>query len=245
VTLPPNIRVNLTVPFPAQVIGSGQITVTKNNGVWTIGQVGTPLFVNSAGFVTIGSPVSVGGFNGSSPFNGSLEVQISSASGIAGLQIIRWDNSGNPSKIYLGKSRGGAVGVLGPQSVNSGDAVGVIMFGGSDGTTINDSAYILVGVDAAPASGTTPGRMMFMTTGAGTNANPTERVRINSTGSLMMAAGALATTATDGFFYVNACAGAPTGVPTAPPGGAKAMVYDTTNNKLWVYNGSWRGVVLA
>jgi hypothetical protein len=35
--LPANIRVNVRVPFPALVVGSGLITVTKNNGVWTIG----------------------------------------------------------------------------------------------------------------------------------------------------------------------------------------------------------------
>lgn len=36
-TLPANIRVNLAVPFPAMVQGSGPIAVTKVNGVWTLG----------------------------------------------------------------------------------------------------------------------------------------------------------------------------------------------------------------
>ncbi len=47
---------------------------------------------------------------------------------------------------------------------------------------------------------------------------------------------ALATTATNGFHYVPTCAGVPTGVPTAYTGNA-AMVYDSTNNKLYVYGG--------
>jgi hypothetical protein len=35
--LPANIRVNVRVPFPALVTGSGPVTVTKVNGIWTIG----------------------------------------------------------------------------------------------------------------------------------------------------------------------------------------------------------------
>lgn len=36
-TLPANIRVNTAVPFPALVLGSGPVTVSKNNGIWTLG----------------------------------------------------------------------------------------------------------------------------------------------------------------------------------------------------------------
>ena len=35
-TLPPNIRVNTSVPFPALVIGNGPISVSKVNGIWTV-----------------------------------------------------------------------------------------------------------------------------------------------------------------------------------------------------------------
>lgn len=55
---------------------------------------------------------------------------------------------------------------------------------------------------------------------------------------------ALATSATDGFIYIRTCAGAPTGVPTSFSG-RDPLVYDTTNNKLWAYNGAWKGVVLS
>jgi hypothetical protein len=36
-TLPANIRINTSVPFPSLVTGSGPITVSKVNGKWTIG----------------------------------------------------------------------------------------------------------------------------------------------------------------------------------------------------------------
>src|SRR5579883_1283738 len=35
-TLPANIRVNVSAPFPALVKGSGLIAVGKSNGVWTV-----------------------------------------------------------------------------------------------------------------------------------------------------------------------------------------------------------------
>lgn len=42
-SLPANIRVNVRQPFPARVQGSGPITVSKVNGVWTIGASYTQL----------------------------------------------------------------------------------------------------------------------------------------------------------------------------------------------------------
>jgi len=36
-TLPANVRVNMSVPFPSLVTGSGPITIAKNQGIWTVG----------------------------------------------------------------------------------------------------------------------------------------------------------------------------------------------------------------
>jgi len=62
--------------------------------------------------------------------------------------------------------------------------------------------------------------------------------------STLLGAGALALTATTGFPYMPTTAGAPTGVPTAQTGWCP-FAYDTTDNKLYVYNGGWKGVALA
>lgn len=52
---------------------------------------------------------------------------------------------------------------------------------------------------------------------------------------------ALATTATEGFFHIQSCAGAPTGVPASIPTGQIPTVYDTTNNRIYFYTGgAWR-----
>lgn len=93
------------------------------------------------------------------------------------------------------------------------------------------------------------------TTGVGTtgadhiflvgNNGATEAMRILNNGNIVLGAqSALATNATDGFTYIPTSAGTPTGVPTSYTGKV-AMEYDTTNNKLYIYNGAWKSVTLA
>jgi hypothetical protein len=36
-TFPANIRINTSAPFPATVRGSGAISISKQNGIWTVG----------------------------------------------------------------------------------------------------------------------------------------------------------------------------------------------------------------
>jgi hypothetical protein len=36
-TLPASIRINVTAPFPALVVGTGPITLEKANGIWSVG----------------------------------------------------------------------------------------------------------------------------------------------------------------------------------------------------------------
>lgn len=70
--------------------------------------------------------------------------------------------------------------------------------------------------------------------------NNVEVARVTSSGSFSIGTGAVATTATNGFLYVTACAGTPTGVPTAITGRVPIVV-DSTNNKLYFYSGgAWR-----
>ena len=56
---------------------------------------------------------------------------------------------------------------------------------------------------------------------------------------------ALATTATEGFLFIQSCAGPPTGTPASIPTGQVAVVYDSTNDEIYFYNGSWRSVAVA
>jgi hypothetical protein len=53
-----------------------------------------------------------------------------------------------------------------------------------------------------------------------------------------------ATNMTSGFTHVPSAAGAPSGAPTNPTGNVP-LYYDSTNNRLYAYNGSWRSVALT
>jgi hypothetical protein len=52
---------------------------------------------------------------------------------------------------------------------------------------------------------------------------------------------ALATTATGGFTHLPSCAGVPTGAPTTYAGAAP-FVFDSTDNRLYAYNGAWKNL---
>lgn len=71
-----------------------------------------------------------------------------------------------------------------------------------------------------------------------------ERMRLDASGNISFGTGSLATSATDGFPYMPAMAGAPSGTPTAKTGRVP-FVYDSTNHRIYVYSGSWRKADLS
>jgi len=97
----------------------------------------------------------------------------------------RWANDSSAAGLYIGKSRGGAIGTHG--AVANNDILGYLSFAGSDGTNFVEGARIQINVDGTPGADNTPGRISFQTTN--TTATPIERVRIDSTGSVIVGGG--------------------------------------------------------
>jgi len=93
-------------------------------------------------------------------------------------------SAGNIPHITLGKSRGTSDGSN--TVVADGDKLGIIQFAGADGTDCNTvAASIIANVDGTPGSNSVPGYLTFNTAAA--SAVPTERMRLNSNGSLSIA----------------------------------------------------------
>jgi len=117
-------------------------------------------------------------------------------------------------------------------SATTGNYAGVIF-----ADTSNGSASALMGVKFIDRTNHY-GDYEFATRSAG---GFTTKLYVTSKGNTVLGeTAALATNATDGFTYIPTCAGTPTGTPTSYTGKV-AMVYDTTNNKFYIYNSGWKG----
>jgi hypothetical protein len=150
----------------------------------------------------------------------------------------RYSNDTTGSNFIVRKYRGS---VATPTSVASADTLGIISFQAYGGTNIRTLAQIRAFVGTY-TSDTNISSYLTLTTSAPGSAASTERVRITETGNIYGTTGT--TGMTDGFFYIPAAGGAPSGTPTAISGRVP-MYYDTTNNKFYVYNGAWKSVTLT
>jgi len=93
----------------------------------------------------------------------------------------RFSADASSARIYFAKSRNATAGSH--TVVQSGDQLGGISFGGSDGTNISEGVRISAEVDGTPGANDMPGRLVFLTTADG-SATPTERMRIDNAGQV-------------------------------------------------------------
>jgi hypothetical protein len=185
----------LGVTGTSTLSGNAIISVTDNtNAALRITQLGTgnallvedttnpdasPFVVAADGDVFIGSSTSIPG-----AFSDTGKLQVSQNSGEAVQQNFSFVNSTNGSFLYLNKSRSGTLGTN--TIVQSGDNLGGLVFAGADGTTYHRAAQIAAEVDGTPGTNDMPGRLVFSTTADGAS-SPTERMRINSSGTVSIA----------------------------------------------------------
>ena len=98
--------------------------------------------------------------------------------------ITRNSNNTGSGRLIFGKSRGTTNGAV--TGVQSDDNLGSILFEGADGTDTTTAAAIDCAVDGTPGANDMPGKLVFSTTADGAS-TPTERMRIDSAGSVVLA----------------------------------------------------------
>lgn len=185
------------------------------------------------------APLTVNGFSGGGTAN------FYNATSNAGLTVLQSSNASNtsPSALVLRHTRGT---IASPTATQSGDWLGAINLGGYT-NALHNPGIVILGTATETWSATGAGSQVdFFVTNNTTITNALS-LTLSSEGSVVCGGddgAALSTTATDGFLYIPSCNGTPTGVPTAFTG-RNAVVYDTSANKIWIYNGSWRGVVVT
>ena len=107
--------------------------------------------------------------------------------GNSGIAASRFSNNTSPASLILSKSRSATIGNF--AVLQDDDEVGMIDFRGADGTDNNSKvAEIKASIDGTPGSNDMPGRITFHTTADGASAT-TERLRITSTGQLLVGTG--------------------------------------------------------
>jgi hypothetical protein len=236
----------------------GQNSTTSTGGVW----IGA-----TAGNLNHGNNNVIIGLNSSSTnILGASNVVIGSntspsASVVNSISIGDSCGSSGSGGISIGKSTAAAAGqlIIGtvtnsnwitdfyPNSVTFTAPVNFAIHGmGGSGTNVAGANLTLAGgIGTGTGAG---GSVIVQTAPAGSTGSTLNTLgtalTIDQKGNIIVGNAALATTATNGFLYLETCAGAPTGTPAAFTGRAP-IVFDTTNSKIWVYNGSWKGVVVA
>jgi len=108
----------------------------------------------------------------------------------------------------------------------------------SGGTNLSGGSLNL---SSGISTGSGSSDMFFQTATAGASAitdrTPSTKFTVRGNGNVVVGTGtALATTATAGFLYIPTSAGTQTGTPVADTTGTAPIAYDTTNNRLYIYN---------
>jgi hypothetical protein len=137
----------------------------------------TPFVVDATGRLIVGSTTAL-------TYSNSLSIvpnlQLNALGSVtAGISRFAPNSAGN--SCWFLKSRGATAGAF--DVVASGDTLGTIGFLGADGTDGIQAATISAQVDGTPGTNDMPGRLVFSTTADGAS-SPTERMRIDSAGSV-------------------------------------------------------------
>jgi hypothetical protein len=163
-------------------LANGPLTFYVNNG--------EAARIDSSGRLLVGTPTALtnvlikGDLVSSAATTPQQQFALAANNYNAGLSVTNYSASGYGGVISLNSSKSNTLGTN--TLVDNTIAVGTISFNGNDGTNFVPCAEIKAAVDGTPGSNDMPGRLVFATTADGAS-NPTERMRIKSTGIINFA----------------------------------------------------------
>jgi hypothetical protein len=117
----------------------------------------------------------------SSTFDQSARLQVIADTGTS-VAANFYSYGADNSQFVIGAARGT---VASPTTLNSNDTIGGVYFRGHDGTSFKTGAQIQAQIDGITPSSDLPSRLVFSTTADGAS-SPTERLRIDSSGRLLV-----------------------------------------------------------
>ncbi|MDP3909118.1 MAG: hypothetical protein Q8Q14_01895 [Gemmatimonadales bacterium] len=180
--------------------------------------------------------------------NSILEVAEATSNAYRGVAMIQRTADAVGMPISLVKSRNPTPGSF--TAVTTDDVLGFIDYAGDDGTALVGGGRVSAVATQAWTASARGTKISIDVTANGATSRTAALVLGQDAsaqfggGSVITQTAALATTATTGHLYIPTSAGTPTGVPAGFTG-TVAFQYDTTGNRLWVYNGAWRSILLA
>lgn len=225
----------VTTVFPA-----GSIKFTSGATVTDAGNGEADVAISGSGGSPGGSDKQVQ-FNDSGTFGGDSKLTFDKTSGLVTIGGDINLSQSNPRTVKVVDSTGDG-GVLAIQASNAGGANhvgGTIRPTSGNGIGTGSAGDIQLQVGNPGSTGAVEGGNIIAYAGAPNSTGKFGNVYLDGTN-------AIATSDTGPFVVLPHCAGTPTGVPSASFTATSAsLVYDTSANKLWVYNGSWRSVTLT
>jgi hypothetical protein len=149
------------------------------------------------------------------------------------------------------KSGGNIIIVCGSAATTTSNGYSLSMTAGNGGSVSGNGSSATVSGGSAVTSGTGGQATLKGGNGAGTNQaggnvtlQPGNPTGTGGGGLALLGLSSLTTSSTYGFPCIPAVAGTPTGTPSSSSGYVP-MVYDTTNDKLYIYNGGWKSATFA
>jgi hypothetical protein len=156
--------------------GSGQITFTTDNN--------ERMRVTSSGQVLIGATTARSNFFNTTTVVPRFQVEFAASDNLNRFISVTSNNSDTGGgTLILAKSRGTTVGAV--TIVQNDDQIGSVSFQAADGVDMVEAARIEAKVDGTPGSNDMPTSLRFYTTADGA-ASPSERMRIDSSGNLLV-----------------------------------------------------------